>query len=50
MTQLRAILRASQFGNIKILFPMLSSISELRQTKLILERAKASLRKRKNKV
>ena len=49
MTQLRAILRASQFGNIKILFPMLSSISELRQTKLILERAKASLRKEKIK-
>jgi phosphotransferase system enzyme I (PtsI) len=49
MTQLRAILRASQFGNIKILFPMLSNISELRQTKLILERAKASLRKEKVK-
>ena len=49
MTQLRAILRASLFGNIKILFPMLSSISELRQTKLILERAKASLRKEKIK-
>ena len=47
MTQLRAILRASQYGNIKILFPMLSSISELRQTKLLLERAKASLRKDK---
>ena len=49
MTQLRAILRASQYGNIKILFPMLSSISELRQTKLLLERAKASLRKDKVK-
>ena len=49
MTQLRAILRASQYGNIKILFPMLSSISELRQTKLLLERAKASLRKDKIK-
>ena len=49
MIQLRAILRASQFGNIKILFPMLSSISELRQTKLLLERAKASLRKDKIK-
>ena len=47
MTQLRAILRASKFGNIKILFPMLSSINELRQTKLILERAKVSLRKEK---
>ncbi|MFZ4586627.1 MAG: phosphoenolpyruvate--protein phosphotransferase [Candidatus Methylopumilus universalis] len=49
MTQLRAILRASQYGNIKILFPMLSSISELRQTKLLLERAKVSLRKDKIK-
>ena len=49
MIQLRAILRASQFGNIKILFPMLSSISELRQTKLLLERTKASLRKDKIK-
>lgn len=49
LTQLRAILRASQFGNIKILFPMLTNIGELRQTKLILERAKASLRKDKIK-
>lgn len=44
-TQLRAILRASHFGNIKILIPMLSTLSELRQTKLLLERAKNSLRK-----
>ncbi len=44
-TQLRAILRASQFGNIKILIPMLSNLNELRQTKLMIERAKASLRK-----
>jgi len=44
-TQLRALLRASHFGNIKILVPMLSTLSELRQTKLFLERAKASLRK-----
>jgi phosphotransferase system enzyme I (PtsI) len=44
-TQLRALLRASHFGNIKILVPMLSTLSELRQTKLLLERAKASLRK-----
>ncbi len=41
--QLRAILRASQFGNIKILIPMLSSLSELRQTKLLIKRAKKSL-------
>jgi len=44
-TQLRALLRASHFGKIKILIPMLSSLSELRQTKYFLERAKASLRK-----
>ena len=41
--QLRAILKASQFGKIKILIPMLSSLSELRQTKLLIERAKKSL-------
>ena len=44
-TQLRALLRASHFGNIKILIPMLSTLGELRQTKLLLERAKQSLRK-----
>jgi len=43
-TQLRAILRASHYGNIKILVPMLSTLSELRQTLLLLERAKQSLR------
>ncbi len=44
-TQLRALLRASHYGNIKILIPMLSILAELRQTKLMLERAKLSLRK-----
>ncbi|MEO8417938.1 MAG: phosphoenolpyruvate--protein phosphotransferase [Methylophilaceae bacterium] len=43
-TQLRAILRASHYGNIKILVPMLSTLSELRQMLLLLERAKQSLR------
>jgi len=43
-TQLRALLRASAFGNIQILIPMLSSISELRQSLLFIERAKQSLR------
>jgi len=46
-TQLRALLRASHYGKIKILIPMLCMLSELRQTKLFLERAKASLRKEK---
>ncbi len=44
-TQLRALLRASHFGHIKILIPMLCTLAELRQTKLLLERAKSSLRK-----
>jgi len=44
-TQLRALLRASHYGNIKILIPMLATISELRQSKMLLERAKQSLRK-----
>ena len=44
-TQLRALLRASHYGDVKILIPMLSTLGELRQTKLFLERAKLSLRK-----
>lgn len=44
-TQLRALLRASHFGHVKILIPMLCTLAELRQTKLLLERAKQSLRK-----
>ncbi|MBI2286550.1 MAG: phosphoenolpyruvate--protein phosphotransferase, partial [Nitrosomonadales bacterium] len=31
-TQLRALLRATHYGNVKILVPMLSSVSELNQT------------------
>ena len=49
MTQLRAILRASYFGKIKILIPMISSIQELKQVKLLIERAKLSLSKEKIK-
>jgi phosphoenolpyruvate-protein phosphotransferase (PTS system enzyme I) len=45
--QLRAILRASRFGKVKILIPMLSSLTELRQTKLLIQRAKMSLRNEK---
>jgi len=49
MTQLRAILRASYFGKIKILIPMISSIQELKQVKLLIERAKLALTKEKIK-
>lgn len=35
--QLRAILRAAPSGNLKIMFPMVSDINELRQARLIIE-------------
>ena len=41
--QLRAILRASARGNVKIMFPMIVSIEELRQAKECLKEAKQSL-------
>lgn len=44
LTQLRALLRASHFGNIKILIPMVTTLAELRQTKRLLNIAKAELR------
>jgi phosphotransferase system enzyme I (PtsI) len=42
-TQLRALLRASHYGNIRILIPMLSSASELNQTLQFVAAAKQSL-------
>src|SRR5581483_2515554 len=41
--QLRAILRASHYGRVRILIPMLSSASELNQTLHLIEEAKKSL-------
>lgn len=41
--QLRAILRASHYGKLKILIPMLSSATELNQTLHLLEEARKSL-------
>ena len=43
-TQLRALLRASAFGNIKIMFPMISCVEELRKAKQILEDVMEELR------
>ena len=42
--QLRALLRASAFGKIRILFPMINSLGELKQSLTQLEYAKAELR------
>ncbi len=43
-TSLKAILRASSFGNIAIMYPMISSIEEIQQANLILEEAKQELK------
>ncbi len=43
LPQLRAILRASVGGNVKIMFPMIASLSELQKAKDILDEAKKSL-------
>ncbi|WP_209122025.1 phosphoenolpyruvate--protein phosphotransferase [Alkalihalobacillus sp. BA299] len=42
-TQLRALLRASTFGNLKIMFPMIATVEELRQAKAILAEEKEKL-------
>jgi phosphoenolpyruvate-protein phosphotransferase (PTS system enzyme I) len=44
LTQLRAILRATHYGNVRILIPMLVSVSEIDQTLAMIARAKESLR------
>lgn len=43
-TQLRAILRASVLGNVKIMFPMIASADELRKAKELLNEVKNELR------
>ncbi|CAG9933253.1 phosphoenolpyruvate--protein phosphotransferase [Candidatus Nitrotoga arctica] len=42
-TQLRALLRASHYGNVKILIPMLSGVSEINQTLQFIVHAKQGL-------
>ncbi|HVE48080.1 MAG TPA: phosphoenolpyruvate--protein phosphotransferase [Casimicrobiaceae bacterium] len=45
-TQLRAILRASHYGKVRILIPMLASSGEIDQTLALVEQAKETLRER----
>jgi phosphotransferase system enzyme I (PtsI) len=43
ITQLKAILRASVFDNLRIMFPMISNVQEIRSAKEVLAEAKAEL-------
>ncbi|MGZ0655098.1 phosphoenolpyruvate--protein phosphotransferase [Coraliomargarita sp. W4R72] len=45
-TQLRAILRASAHGNVKIMYPMISGLNELRMANRVLESVKQELREK----
>ena len=47
LLQLRAILRASAFGKVKLMFPMISGVGEVIRAKALLERAKNELREKK---
>ncbi len=42
-TQLRALLRAGVHGDLKVMFPMISGLNELRQAKILMEEAKREL-------
>jgi phosphotransferase system enzyme I (PtsI) len=44
--QLRAILRASVHGNLKLMYPMISGVEELRQANHLLDEAKEELRQK----
>lgn len=43
-TQLRALLRASAFGRVRVMFPMISGVAEVRACREHLEQAKSELR------
>jgi len=43
-TQLRAILRASHYGNVKVMFPLVSSLEEVKKANSILDEVKKELK------
>jgi phosphotransferase system enzyme I (PtsI) len=46
-TQLRAILRASTYGNLRMMFPMISGVGELREAMALVDEVRADLRRRR---
>lgn len=50
ITQLRSLLRASKYGRLKILIPMISSMEELLEVKKIINKVKSQLKMTKAKV
>ncbi|MCM8776816.1 MAG: phosphoenolpyruvate--protein phosphotransferase [Candidatus Omnitrophica bacterium] len=48
-TQLRAILRAAIYGNLKVMFPMVSTMEEVKMSHRILQKVKDDLKKEKKK-
>nr|WP_319487391.1 phosphoenolpyruvate--protein phosphotransferase [uncultured Caproiciproducens sp.] len=47
VTQLRALIRASAYGRLAIMFPMIISVDEVKQIKLIVEKVKKDLTEEK---
>ncbi len=45
--QIRAVLRASTFGKVRLMFPMISGISELRAALTVVEEARSELRRKR---
>jgi phosphotransferase system enzyme I (PtsI) len=43
--QLRAILRASAFGRVRVMFPLISSVQEVREARALIEEVRAELRR-----
>ena len=47
-TQLKAILRASAFGQVRVMFPLISSPGEMQEARQLLESVKKELKRRRS--